>query len=128
MATVKRYRPPKVAATLTHDGPGRTAVTGLKVGDYIEANIDGKVGSGYRFYLITRVYPRKKEVRLFYVPTLVGFDYSTEALLRNPTLRKLDDRYTTRLIKRIKENRRDYTALPERSAKDAKEALAVLRS
>lgn len=129
-AKVARYRPKVTSEMVAATAPGRSEIVGpFQVGDYIEVNLtDAPPGSGYRFYLVLHVYPRKKEVRLFHAPNLQAFDYDREALARNKTLRRLDARYVSRLAKRIRERKREYKTFGMRVTGDTDAALALLRS
>lgn len=98
----------------------------FEVGDYLDINMSSPVGDGQRYYLVIHVYPRKRAVRLFHVPTLEAFDIDFEKLLRNRTMKKRNDEYRTRVAKRIREHRREHKALGMRITADVDMALAAL--
>lgn len=133
---VERYRRPEPAPAPAPPRPARYVApaapepTGpFAVGDYIEVNLtDTKVGSGYRSYLVIHVYPRLKQVRLFYPPTLESFDFDIATLGRNRTLRKFDDPLRKKRVgKSIRDRKREYKTFGMRITSDVDAAIAILR-
>lgn len=100
----------------------------FQVGDYLDVNLTNTpVGSGQRYFLIIHVYPRKREVRLFHVPTLEAFDIDMGILGRNKTMRKMTDAYHSRLAKRIRVHKNEHKTLGMRITSDTDLALAALK-